>query len=59
MGDDVSAEKYQRELKQQADYYVGLKKWSHDEAEKLRKKGYTDESDEIKHSYSLLSLKND
>lgn len=48
MGDDVSAEKYQRELKQQADYYVGLKKWSHDEAEKLRKQGYADESDEIK-----------
>ena len=48
MGDDVSAEKYQRELKQQADYYVGLKKWSHEEAEKLRKQGYAEESDEIK-----------
>lgn len=48
MGDDVSTEKYQKELQQQAEYYVGLKKWSHDEAEKLRKQGYADESDEIK-----------
>lgn len=48
MGDDVSTEKYKRELEQQAEYYVGLKKWAHEEAEKLRKQGYADESDEIK-----------
>ena len=48
MGDDVSLEKYAREQQMQAEYYVGLKKWAHDEAEKLRKKGYAEESDEIK-----------
>lgn len=42
------SQEFNDELKEQANYYVGLRQWAEDKAKELRAEGFKDESEEIK-----------